>query len=491
MDQNLSKRIKETSYLDVENTKRYRPIIRIIFGYYEKMKNWVLKEDILEQLMVFEEFQEYTEDQLKSDLNSLVDHGNLIAIADTRRVTSIDEFKNRAFRYQLSQTTIEIERLLIRLEQMTMENTATLEASLVENFRLILENYDIHRDAKAQYDWWKDLNSRFQTLNQNYQDYISRFYNPKNEELMKSTDFLIYKEGFVKYLRSFIRMLQLNTQLIQEILGKITDEDIKKILEESFSYENEIKNLQVDLREKEYMDLNLGRFKSMREWFTPYQGRAPLSEQLVDNTNEIIRKITRFAASIADKKNSHANRKNEYLKLAQLFKDQEDLHEAHKLSALLMGSTTMTKVLANIHRDTENINSSIYEEEPRVYDIKPRTRSYREKIVKNPILELGFLKEQKRQAILQKRVDDEKILNKFIEDDEIDFKKLPVVSVKERTLLLSLLSRGKKSGKAWQSQGNQFLYRISHMKDSPSIKLHCEDGILSMPHYKIIIRREG
>ncbi|NLB19712.1 MAG: DUF2397 family protein [Clostridium sp.] len=239
------------------------------------------------------------------------------------------------------------------------------------------------------------------------------------------------------------------------------------------------------------MDLNLGRFKSMREWFTPYQGRAPLSEQLVDNTNEIIRKITRFAASIADKKNSHANRKNEYLKLAQLFKDQEDLHEAHKLSALLMGSTTMTKVLANIHRDTENINSSIYEEEPRVYDIKPRTRSYREKIVKNPILELGFLKEQKRQAILQKRVDDEKILNKFIEDDEIDFKKLPVVSVKERTLLLSLLSRGKKSGKAWQSQGNQFLYRISHMKDSPSIKLHCEDGILSMPHYKIIIRREG
>ena len=486
---NSSKRIKEISYLNTDNTWRYRPIIRTVFSYYEKMKNWVLVEEILEHLVVHEEFSEYTSDQLKSDLNSLVEWGNLIAIADTRKVTSIDEFKNRAFRYQLSQTTIEIERLLIRLDQMTVENTATLEASLVENFRIILENCDVNLDPKAQYHWWKDLNGRFQMLNQNYQDYISRFYNPKNEELMKSTDFLIYKESFIKYLRSFIRMLQLNTQVIQEILIEITSEDMQKILEGCLIYEQQIQTLQVELREKDYMELNMGRFLSMREWFTPIQGRSPLSEQLVENTNEIIRKITRFAASIADKKNSHANRKSEYLKLARLFKEQEDLYEAHKLSALLMGSTTITKVLAHVHRNTENINSSIYEEEPRVYQINPRVRTYREKTLKNPIRDLKDLKEINRLSILQQREDDEKILNRFIIDDEINFGQLPVLTPKERTILLTMLSRGQKKRKDWQTQGNQFSYRVEGAENSPPITLICQDGTFSMPHYRLIIKR--
>lgn len=129
------------------------------------------------------------------------------ATADTAKVNTIEEFKNREFRYNLSPDTIEIERMLIKLEHMTIENTSSLESSLVEKFRNLIEKILFIKDDedKKVYEGFKDLNSSFERLNRNYQDYISKFYSPKNDELMKTTEFLIFKEGFIKYLREFIK----------------------------------------------------------------------------------------------------------------------------------------------------------------------------------------------------------------------------------------------------------------------------------------------
>lgn len=48
-----------------------------------------------------------------------------------------------------------------------------------------------------------NLNNEFKNLNENYQDYISEFYMPKIENILKTTEFLIFKEGFIKYLKDF------------------------------------------------------------------------------------------------------------------------------------------------------------------------------------------------------------------------------------------------------------------------------------------------
>ena len=61
-------------------------------------------------------------------------------------------------------------------------------------------------------------------------------------------------------------------------------------------------------------------------------------------TNEIIRKITRFAAQIAESRNSAANRKEEYKKLCEMFLKCETIDEAHKLSALAFGIFNMKHI---------------------------------------------------------------------------------------------------------------------------------------------------
>ena len=488
LDRSITKFIDESKYLATENTWRYRTIIRNIYKSYEKMKYWVYKEEIFSVLKTFEEFGDYTLDNLKSDLDSLVNWGNLTAIADTAKVTTIEEFKNREFRYQLTTITIELERLLINLEHMKIENSATLEASLVERFRFLLENYKEEKEEKKLYEWWKDLNNSFQELNRNYQDYISKFYSPKNDQIMKTTEFLIYKEGFVKYLREFIRTLQLNAIEIRSILQNINDDEIESIIDKVFNYEIKIQSFEVLIDEKEYRELNLGRFNSIKEWFIPAKSRLALVEQLIDNTNEVIRKITRYAAAIADKKNNNANRKEEYRKLALFFKACNDISEAHKLSAIVFGSSSIVKVLASEERETESINSSIYEEPPREYIIKPKIRSYREKVIKSPIKDNREKKQEKLKAILQKREVEQRALNKYINQGEIDFEKLPVLPKEDRMLLLSLIAKGQSKKKKWVASDTNLLYKVERLQESSDITLKCEDGELIMPHYKIIIK---
>ena len=47
-------------------------------------------------------------EQCQQDLAALTSWGNLVTIQDTRKVTTIEEFKNKKFRYQLSETAVEI-----------------------------------------------------------------------------------------------------------------------------------------------------------------------------------------------------------------------------------------------------------------------------------------------------------------------------------------------------------------------------------------------
>jgi hypothetical protein len=55
------KTVSETSYLNRENTYRYRGIIRVMYKAYEKMKYSLYRKDILEALKQYEQFVDYSE----------------------------------------------------------------------------------------------------------------------------------------------------------------------------------------------------------------------------------------------------------------------------------------------------------------------------------------------------------------------------------------------------------------------------------------------
>ena len=102
----LIKPVQEVRYLVTENADRYRSILRLFYVNYEKLRYWMYQKEVFDELHEDPYFSEYTQEQCQQDLTMLVSWGNLTAVQDTRKVTTIEEFKSKKFRYQLSETLL-------------------------------------------------------------------------------------------------------------------------------------------------------------------------------------------------------------------------------------------------------------------------------------------------------------------------------------------------------------------------------------------------
>ncbi len=309
VNEKLIRPVHEAKYLDVENSDRYRSIARLFYLNYEKLKYWMYQEEVYAELTEDPYFADYTMEQCQQDLETLSAWGNLATIQDTRRVASIEEFKNKKFRYQLTETTVEIERMVIRLENLLIEG-ASLEPTLLERLRMSLgKTGEIgEMDKEKIYGWWSDLNNDFIRLNQNYQDYMRELNSVKAEEMMKTKAFLVFKDRLTEYLRTFVKSLQVNVTAIEQIMKRIPEETVVRILEQVTAYEMSIPRIEVQVEEQQIYEKMKGRWENIQKWFAGTGGGESEAMKVFDTTNEVIRKITRYASRLSEQNNSAASR---------------------------------------------------------------------------------------------------------------------------------------------------------------------------------------
>lgn len=146
----LLRPLTEVKYLNADNVDQYRCIMRIFFENYEKLHYWMYQEEVYAQMKEDPYFAEYRPEQCLQDLTTLTEWKNLNTIQDTRKVASIEEFNNRKYRYQMSEYSVEIERLVVRLENLFIEE-ASLEPTLLERIRLSIQRFP--EMAELDDDW--------------------------------------------------------------------------------------------------------------------------------------------------------------------------------------------------------------------------------------------------------------------------------------------------------------------------------------------------
>lgn len=146
----------------------------------------------------------------------------------------------------MSEYSVEIERLVLRLENLFIEG-ASLEPTLLERIRREIERVPemTESDENTVYTWWSDLNNDFVRLNQNYQDYIRDLNSVKAEEMRHTKKFLVFKDRLVEYLRSFVKGLQRNVGVIEENLRVQKEEVWEIIFEKIINYELLIPRMEV------------------------------------------------------------------------------------------------------------------------------------------------------------------------------------------------------------------------------------------------------
>lgn len=479
------KPIKETKYLSVENAWRYRVIMRTFYIYDQKFRHWLTKEDIFEELRMKESFEDYTIDLCKQDLEALNQWGNLNAVQDTSKVTTYQQFVNKQYRYQMTEYAIEIERMTVRLENMHIEG-GSLEPTLLERIKDEFKELQtmLNEDDQTLGGWWNQLTSDFQRLNQNYQDYIRDWYSAKVEELMKTKSFLVYKEKLVDYLRHFIKELQQHAYEIEQLLKKVSETDQERLWQRICDYEMDIPRIDMEaITREDIFENNKGKYISFKQFFLGSANRESEVEMILSMTNEIIRRITRYAANILEMTSQYSNRKEEYMKMANLFLKAEGIEEAHILSAHIFGISGYKHFTGDLIRETDSIYSSIFEEAPLNMIIAPRIRSYRDKILKNSIIDHSKEKEAMREKVLQERIDETNILMSYLKTGRVAFEEIENVPPKVRRTLLRWLTKGiqEKGELATTEHGKKF--RLINPHEIQRCKVKCDDGVIEMPAY--------
>lgn len=494
--ESIGKQITETAYLTKENTKRYRPILRFFYEQNQKMNFMLYKEDVFNEFAGKRYFEDYTIEQCDSDLTQLMEWKNLIAIQDTGVAYTLEEFKNKKYRYQLSDFAVEIESLVLKLENLHIEG-ASLEPTLIERIKNQIKEINKIKDENETVvnGWWENLNADFKRLNENYQGYIKSFYNIKMEDIAQSTQFIVRKNDLVIYLREFIKALQDNSYEIEGILENLSEETENKILDKVFIAQSKvirIDRIDEEVPEKELRDRNEGKWKNLKRWFIGDDSRDSEIININEKTSEIIRKITRIANQIAESKGNVNSRKAEYKKICEMFCKTKDLEEAHKLSSLVFGIMNTKHMKGNFERTTDSISSKLSEEKAEEIEVKPRIREFKEKQEKFAIENKYEQKQEQIQKYLEKLEQEAKQIEKYIIDGKIEIDKMPEnVEANVRKKILNWISRANqtqsKETKTEQGQKVKLIYP----KENKKCIMRCEDGNLNMPAFILEFEQEN
>ena len=299
--------INETSYLSVPNAQVYRKIMRCFYREYEKMNFQLYKEDVFKVLKEDELFEDYSMDQLVLDLNALVKWKNLTPIQDPGRVYTIADYKNKQYQYTMSEYAVEIERLTVRLENLFLES-GNLSTNFFVRLEKSLEETENMRNVslKEVNEWWRLLQEDFKRLNQNYQDYLRDFYSGKSEQLMKSVEFIVHKDKFIKYLNEFVQELQRHSRRIEQILRKNLPLMENEILEKVIESELDIPHALLEIHgnaEPSIRENVQGKWNSLKNWFIDSSKRECECKKVLKITNDVIRSIIQNAALLVQIQN--------------------------------------------------------------------------------------------------------------------------------------------------------------------------------------------
>ncbi len=437
----LVKEITETAYLNQENTPRYRPIMRFFYQKHEQAENWLYKEDVFDELAPH--IPDYTIDECQRDLDFLVSKQSLTTVQDTENATTLDKFKYKNVRYQMTDYAIEIERMTIRLEELVVQ-VASLEPRLFERIKSKLKKIvNIAELSEGDtYELWGDLTTDFQNLTSNYQDFIKKFHEVKTEELLQSEGFIAKKNELVHYLEDFIKEYIRHSKEIREVLYSISDENVATLMDNLVNYQRKAPKIRPDFDYDYLRQVNMGKWASLYKWFISSKGPSE-GERLLKATNNIISKITKYASSLIELHGNMINRKEDYKYLCGLFDKQSSIEEAHELASAVLGVDVVRHFKGTSPLQSDSIVPSLSAGSIEIA-VEPVKRGMKSKGTKEPIRDKSrekaiLLEEFKREEERRRE-----ILTEFIKTGKKDLTAEVDVLPEEREYIFRLLEKAKR-----------------------------------------------
>ncbi|WP_445492528.1 DUF2397 family protein [Niallia sp. 03133] len=121
-------------------------------------------------------------------------------------------------------------------------------------------------------------------------------------------------------MRDFIVSLQKTSLQIRERLNELTPIKLESYFQKLIEYRKSIPRLEdVTSTTEEWKKEYIEYWGSLRQWFLGSSIQQSELEVLQWQTNEMIRRMTRYVQRIGERQQHFRSRKNDYLKLSQWF----------------------------------------------------------------------------------------------------------------------------------------------------------------------------
>lgn len=485
MQKDFSK-INEASYLSVDNFQRYRAIMHFFYQQHRQMNDLLYRNDILDHMHTNTFEVAYTEKELEQDLGSLVKWGNIIPRQEMSEPKSIEEYKNKHFRYQISEVSIAIEEMLDKIENRSDGRHGSLDKNTFERFLACLLLLQEDLETSELLNAWDDIRTHFTNIKNNTSDYIGYLHSEKAENLMQTEAFLVFKDQFIFYLRDFIVTMQNTAYGIQDVLRHIPSQRLEEVYQLVLTKEKNIPRAEVlTFNEENFRTEFYGGWKSMQAWFLNEPNKTSEYDSLMRQTNYAISKMTRMIQRFSDRKQQYQSRKRDYMQLANWFYQCEDIEEAHQLSSVMFGAAHTKHYYAEPF-ETSNKYADIWEVPPTIHTTEPRIQEYRMKTKAQSFQRKSKEKQEVIEQVLAERLALERQITNYIIDQKIDLATCGVVSIEVRKVFLRWISL------SYQRENSaittEFGFQITTIIDkNRRITLESEDGTLQMPHVRFVL----
>lgn len=478
--------VKAFKYATEEKAPTYRAIIRFLYEQHERFKNYSTTGEILTFLKKNNFVDhDYTEDNLYLDLKTLQNWECVLSREDKEKVNSIEEFKRKRLKFQITQLATEIEGILKRLDELDDGLTGSLRGRDFERINKYLTEFskaNLGSDSnELLHEKWTNIINSLDGLRRDSTNYLAHLKSEQAEELFKTKEFLLYKEKFTDYLNKFILSMKQNRYKISWTIKKIPDSFVNEYIDRLTEYFSSIPS--IDGRK---FDVNRNRrllrerWLELKYWFVRGGDEDCDVDVLLRETEKSIQLLSRYALRLSEIKSSNRNRKEDYRTLACMFQKCEDIKEAHALSACCFG-VFHTKHIVGGEKLTDTTDSEIWDESPTPIVTPPKVKNYnREKRTKSYVKVSEEEKKRKLDAVIEERNKELETLKSLAKNKKIVLSELGTIEPFVRKTLLKWITKAStsKSKKGKTEFGIDYSITINKNK---SIKLRCTDGVMRLP----------
>ena len=480
-------KILQANYLTVGNVERYRTIMRYFYKRHRQMQGASYRPELIQ--MMQENFSlEYGEIEMDQDLESLVIWGNLQKQQEFFQIRSIEEYRNKNFRYQITEEGVLVEEMVYQLLNQKHAARGALDE---EVFRELLELLQVFIDSNGvNCTVWPSIREAFRKVGADTANYIGYITSPEVDSRMKTEAFLVYKDRFVNYLRNFISHVQSLSYNFQSLVMALEKIDKTPLVEWLYQKELEIQTFD-GMNQAEVAEQVAGEFLALKNWFAGSSERPSEYDNLMYQTDQMIAKITGLIYYYGQEVHQYQSRKKDYLQLAKWFGQTNQLEQAKKMYAGIFGLDHTRHFFVSEASQATNNRSESWALEPATLLLGPRGQRRRAKSEEKRIIIDHERQLTKMQEYQMKLAEEQQKIGQYFENDRLDFSQIKQLDRTSRQVFLKWISKAMALQLPSQVKEQTVIeHRIMteldfevmiHIDMAIRIQVSCEDGLLELP----------